>query len=222
MNAAEITCAFTVVIERQIGKRWKGRKCSKGWGLRNAGCLFLIENDLLWKTLYKTIHHAFLSWFSLVWRVDICPSAGWLKLSRVFVGWLCVCCVRVCVCACVRVCARAWRAGVACVACVCVRACARVACVWRVLWSVSGWVRGHRFLNRWSEMCLGELVSAWDWKSVCVSFSAENLTEGDWQLCADAFWFKNAFFFFTSKGQQNTKKCRFEVTDSSHLESSQN
>ncbi len=95
MNAAEIACAFTVVIERQIGKRWKGRKCSKGWGLRNAGCLFLIENDLLWKTLYKTIHHAFLSWFSLVWRVDICPSAGWLKLSRVFVGWLCVC---VCVC----------------------------------------------------------------------------------------------------------------------------
>ncbi len=121
MNAAEITCAFTVVIERQIGKRWKGRKCSKGWGLRNAGCLFLIENDLLWKTLYKTIHHAFLSWFSLVWRVDICPSAGWLKLSRVFVGWLCVC---VCVCACVRVCVcargrgvRAWRAW---------RACARV------------------------------------------------------------------------------------------------
>ncbi len=33
-----------------------------------------------------------------------------------------MCGVRVCVCACVRVCARAWRAGVACVACVRVRA----------------------------------------------------------------------------------------------------
>ncbi len=39
-NATEIACAFTVVIERQIWKRWKGRKCSKERGLRNAGCLF--------------------------------------------------------------------------------------------------------------------------------------------------------------------------------------
>lgn len=90
-TATEIACTFNVVIEREIGKRWNGRKCSKGWGLRNAGCLFLIENNLLWKTLYKTIHHAFLSWSSPVWRVDIYPSAGWMKLSRVFVGWLCVC-----------------------------------------------------------------------------------------------------------------------------------
>ncbi len=60
-------------------------------------------------------------------------------------------------------------------------------------------------------MCLGELVSAWDWKSVCVSFSAENLTEGDWQLCADAFWFKNAFFFLPQRANKTQKNAGLKL-----------
>ncbi len=65
-----------------------------------------------------------------------------------------------------------------------------------------------------------ELVSAWDWKSVCVSFSAQILTEEDRQLCADTFGFKNTFFK-PQRANKTHKTCRFEVTDSSHLEFSQ-
>ncbi len=132
-------------LKDRSGKDGKGGSAQKeeDWEMQDA---FFIENDLLWKILYKTIHHAFRSWSSPVWRVDICPSAGWLKLSRVFVGWLCVCVCGVCVC---------------------------VECA-LISFRLSERAPVLKSLKRDVSR---ELVSAWDWKSVCVSFSAQ---KSDW------------------------------------------